>query len=428
MKVYLDTVGCRLNQSEIEKLASQFRAAGHLIVETAAEADLVVVNTCSVTSEAAADSRKKTRQAARVGEAQIILTGCWATLEPDEAAALPHVARVVPNSDKAMLAADWLHLPLADFDLEPLAREPLPGARMRTRAFIKVQDGCDNFCTFCITRLARGKGISRPMEEIRRDIQLALAGGVKEIVLTGVHLGSWGRDLEGRQTLRGLIETLLCESGLERLRLSSLEPWDIDEHFFDLWQEQRLCRHLHLPLQSGSAAVLKRMARKTTPELFAEIAAAARSAAPDMALTTDLIVGFPGETDAEFNEGLQFVREMQFSGGHVFSFSARPGTAAARFTYQVPPAVRKRRSAELRAVVAESSLAYHRHFTGQVVNVLWETADKLGADGWRLNGLTDNYMKVQALSLKPLWNEFSRVRLEHLKQDTFDGKILSDEA
>lgn len=427
MKVYFDTVGCRLNQSEIEKLASQFRAAGHLIVETPAEADLVVVNTCSVTSEAAADSRAKARQASRVGAAEIVLTGCWATLEPTEAAALPQVARVVPNSEKELLAANWLNLPPEAFDLEPLAREPLPGARMRTRAFIKAQDGCDNFCTFCITRLARGGSVSRSLEEIRKDVRFALAGGVKEIVLTGVNLGAWGQDMHPKRGLRQLIEAMLAETDLERLRLSSLEPWDIEPGFFDLWQEKRLCRHLHLPLQSGSASVLRKMARRTTPEAFAALVAGARAASPDIALTTDMIVGFPGETETEFLESLNFVREMKFAGGHVFSFSARPGTAAARYPHQVHSSVRKQRSAEMRAALAESSQAYHSRFAGQLTQVLWETSDQLGPASWRLNGLTDNYIKVTTISKIPLWNRISTVRLDQLNHDTFEATILSTE-
>ncbi len=249
MKVYLDTIGCRLNQSEIESMARQFRAAGHVIVASADEADLAVVNTCTVTSQAAADSRGTVRRIARAGVDEIIATGCWATLQPEKAAALPNVLRVVNNAQKEMLVPELLNLPAESFDLEPIAREPLPGLRQRTRAFIKVQDGCDNHCTFCITTVARGEGRSRPLADVIADVQSALDGGTKEIVLTGVHLGSWGQELESH--LRDLVKAILKHTDTPRLRLSSLEPWDLDADFFQLWEDERLCQHLHLATAIG---------------------------------------------------------------------------------------------------------------------------------------------------------------------------------
>ena len=218
MKIYLDTIGCRLNQSEIESMARQFRAAGHELVGSAASADLAVVNTCAVTTEAASDSRGKIRQIARAGVDEIVATGCWTTLQPKAAAGLPNVTRVVSNDRKDFLVAETLNLQPSTFDLEPLARQPLPGLRQRTRAFIKVQDGCDNHCTFCITTVARGAGRSRSTAEVILDVRSALEGGAKEIVLTGVHLGSWGQDF-GRH-LQNLVKSILCETDVPRLRLS----------------------------------------------------------------------------------------------------------------------------------------------------------------------------------------------------------------
>src|SRR5690242_18533683 len=207
MKIYLDTIGCRLNQSEIESMARGFRAAGHEIVTSAQMADLAVVNTCAVTNEAAVDSRGKIRQIGRAGVGEIIATGCWATLQPQQATALPNVRRVVTNDRKDRLVSEVLDLPQESFDLEPVAREPLPGLRRRTRAFIKVQDGCDNHCTFCVTTIARGEGRSRSVAEVILDIQSALKGGTKEIVLTGVHLGSWGYDFN--MHLKQLVKVIL---------------------------------------------------------------------------------------------------------------------------------------------------------------------------------------------------------------------------
>ncbi len=425
MRIYLDTLGCRLNQAEIERMARVFRAAGHEIVADPGQADVAVLNTCAVTQKAVADSRKRARQLARAGARALALTGCWVSLEPEAARALPHVQWVVTNLEKDHLPARVLDLDADALPLNDVPREPLPGLRLRTRAFIKVQDGCDNRCTFCVTTLARGPARSRPVEDVVEDVRAALRGGAQEIVLTGVHLGSWGRDLTPRQHLRDLVATLLRRLPIPRLRLSSLEPWDLDEAFFELWEDPRLARHLHLPLQSGSATVLRRMARKTTPEAFARLVEAARRAIPDVAITTDIIVGFPGETEAEFEESLAFVRAMGFAGGHVFTYSERPGTAAARMPHPVPHRVRKERNARMRAVLEESARAYRARFLGTVRAVLWERAIRLDSQGWRLQGLTDNYLRVEARAPRNLWNQLTPVRLEGLRDDgVFEGTIL----
>jgi threonylcarbamoyladenosine tRNA methylthiotransferase MtaB len=269
MKVFLDMVGCRLNQSEIERYARQFRLAGHSLTSDAELADLIVINTCTVTAAAASDSRQKIRRAARTGAKQIIVTGCFATLNPRETAELPRVSQVIGNLEKDDLVPMVLNIPASLFDRTSIQREPIPGTRLRTRAFIKVQDGCDNRCTYCITTLARGKGRSRPIIDILADIHSALDGGSQEIVLTGVHLGSWGYDFYQPSRLENLVRTILDDTDTPRLHLSSLEPWDISPNFFELWQNSRLCRHLHLPLQSGSGATLRRMGRKVTPGAFA---------------------------------------------------------------------------------------------------------------------------------------------------------------
>jgi threonylcarbamoyladenosine tRNA methylthiotransferase MtaB len=425
MKVYLDTVGCRLNQSEIETYARQFRAAGHSLVSNPAEADLTIVNTCTVTTAAAADSRKKLRGASQAGSKEVLATGCWATMEPQNAAALPEVGLVVPNNIKESLVSDFLKIPPEEFDLEPVQRQPIPGARLRTRAFIKVQDGCDNRCTFCITTLARGKGRSRAVTDIVADIQAAQLGDAQEVVLTGVHLGSWGKDIHPAKDVKTLVELVLRETDIPRLRLSSLEPWDLDENFFYLWSDSRLARHLHLPLQSGCNTTLRRMARNTTQEKFSGLVEAARAVIPGVAITTDIIVGFPGESQAEFDESLAFVKNMGFAGGHVFTYSARPETAADGMPDQVPHAVRKERNAQMRAIFKNTQLHYQKQFLGKHVSVLWESATALGPNGWTISGLTDNYLRVNAQAPRKLWNQITPVVLTDLTEKGLVGDITA---
>jgi len=423
MKIYLDTIGCRLNQAEIESMAGQFRVAGHEIVASPDLAELAVVNTCAVTNDAASVSRSKIRQIARAGVGEIVATGCWATLQPKEAAALPNVLQVIPNAQKDNLVAQTLDLPPATFDLEPILRQPLPGLHRRTRAFIKVQDGCDNRCTFCITTVARGAGRSRSIADVLLDIQAALQGGAKEIVLTGVHLGSWGYDLGSH--LKDLIKTILREAHTPRLRLSSLEPWDLDTDFFSLWEDSRLMPHLHLPLQSGCESTLRRMARKTTPDSFRELLSAARAVMPEVAITTDIIAGFPGETDEEFAESLAFVQEMNFAGGHIFTYSPRPGTGAAKMKGQVKPEIRKKRNHILREALDESEKSYHQKFIGRRLPVLWESTSEMGEWGWQMEGLTGNYLRVKAFAPSPRWNELDDVEIQQSEIDGLKGAILN---
>ena len=423
MKVFFDTVGCRLNQAEIEQMAAQFRAAGHTILENSENADLVVVNSCAVTAAAASDSRQKVRQAKKAGAHEIIYTGCLATLQPEDSLLIEGVSRVIPNQYKMTIPGIMLQ-GTELIDLEPLARKPLLGARKRTRAFIKAQDGCDNFCTFCITRIARGRSTSIPKHQIFHEVLAAQAGGTHEVVLTGVNLGSWGSDDGGGETITDLVKYLLDQSQIERLRFSSTEPWDLDDRFFELWQNPRMCRHLHLPLQSGSAAVLRRMARNTTPTKYHVLLKEAREAIPGLAVTTDIIVGFPGETDAEFQESLDFVKEMRFSGGHVFKYSAREGTAAAKFPSRVNGKVAADRSQKMRSVLAESAAQFESRFIDTNLVVLWETARKIGPQKWKLHGWSDNYLPVNAAADEDRSNRIDRVWIENAEPGTLNGKII----
>lgn len=424
MKVFFDTVGCRLNQAEIEKMAAEFRAAGHEVVVEAAQADLVVVNTCAVTAAAASDSRQKVRQAQKAGVENIVLTGCWATLSPAEAALLPGVKAVISNDEKDSLPEKVLGQSISVFELEPLQRSPLPGVHRRTRAFIKAQDGCNNHCTFCVTRLARGEARSVDKDKILEEVLTAEMGHAQEVVLTGVHLGSWGRDKGEHETVTDLVQTIFEKSQMKRLRLSSIEPWDLEDRFFELWQNERMCRHLHLPLQSGSTGTLKRMARNTTPMAYRELVRKIREYVPKMAITTDIIVGFAGETNEEFSESLAFVKEMEFAGGHVFRFSPRDGTAAARLPGRVNGRVAHERSEVMRAVLTASEQCYRKKFLGQAMTVLWESNSFLNAQGWQLHGLTDNYIPVTAVSKENRWNKTDQVKLLNLTVETIESEIL----
>lgn len=425
MKVFFDMIGCRLNQSEIEHLAIQFKAMGHEIVAGADEADLAIVNTCAVTVKAAADSRKKLRRAGRLGSPKVIATGCWATLYPEEALRLAGVTDVVSNTDKDTIPFLLFGDEAGKNSAADLVREPLPGDRARTRAFIKVQEGCDNHCTYCLTRLARGKSRSRAVKAIKQDIAAARAGGAKEIVLTGVQLGAWGRDLGNPKTLKDLISTLLACDEISRLRLSSIEPWDFDLEMLELWRDERMCRHLHIPLQSGSDRILKWMGRPITTSQYALLVARARERIPDVAITTDVIVGFPGETEEDFIETEQFACKMGFAGGHVFTYSPRPGTAAFNMKNRAPSKQARARNAALRKIFNESGRAFRDQFLNQQMAVLWESSERLENGTWRLSGLTDNYIRIYAEADEDLWNEISNVKMisQHGVRSALIGKL-----
>ena len=415
MNVFLTMLGCRLNQGEIDVMARQFAAQGHTIAEAPEKADVIVVNTCAVTAEAARSSRQTIYRAGRANpEAQIVVTGCYAHIAPDAIRTLPGVAHVIDNLAKESLASivtgQTLDTP-AGFDQEPIAREASPVAGARTRAFVKVQDGCDQHCTFCVTRLARGVGRSRPLAAIVDEVRALGAAGYREIVLTGVHLGSYGHDQGQADGLYHLLRAILDETDMPRVRLSSLEPWGIPAGFFRLWANPRLCRHLHLPLQSGCDATLRRMARRTSQAAFRAVVDEARAHIPDVALTTDVIVGFPGETDAEFAISRAFVELMDFAGMHVFRYSRRPGTAAARLPGQVDEAVKKSRAEALQAIARRGEAAFAARFAGTTRPVLWEGVAGTTGQGFVNHGYTDNYLRVRHVTSAVLTNQITATRL-----------------
>lgn len=419
MRIYFDLVGCRVNEAEIESMAAETLALQHDVVNNADAADWIVINTCTVTREAERDSRQKIRQAhAKNPAACITVTGCWATMEPDSAAALPGVTRVVSNAEKHRIIPGIL-----DADkTSPVDKSNASwNARRRTRAYIKAQDGCDNACSYCITRLARGPLHSRPADDIVEDILAAERSGAKEAVLTGVHLGAWGRDFDFEFGLDRLMEAVLARTAIPRVRLSSLEPWDLRPEFFRLWKDGRLCPHLHLPLQSGCAATLRRMKRNATPEDFSEIVEAARAAIPDLALTSDLMVGFPGESEMEFGKSIDFVQRMRFARLHVFRFSPRPGTDAARMPNAVPPDAIRHRAMWARLVGGRAAEFYASSFLGREMDVLWEADMRCGVR----RGLTGNFLRVRVQSETVAPNTFSRVKLLFIDRGEIVGELMN---
>ncbi len=400
MNIHLATLGCKLNESEIEAWARQLARAGHVLVNDVHAADVIVLNTCTITHVAARKTRQLARQFARVNpHARLVLTGCFATISPDEARALPNVALIVPNADK-----DRLPLQIADLGL-PIANEharqsAIENLKSRTRAFVKIQDGCNLACAYCIIPHARGAERSRPRDEIIAEVRAQVDAGYQEIILTGVQISAYV------PALRDLVAAILAETNVPRLRLTSIAPWDVDDALLDVWRDARLCRHVHLSLQSGCDATLRRMLRPYTAAQFARAIERVRAKIPDVGITTDVIVGFPGETDAEFEASLRFVEQMQFSRVHVFPYSRRAGTAAATFPNQIPDAVKQARARQMQAVADASQRAFAQRFVGRELMVLWESNDEGRTTVW--SGYSDNYIRVVTTSARDLHNRLTR--------------------
>ena len=421
MKVHLRMVGCRLNQSEIDAMARQFRSLGHHIVDSPAEADQVVINTCAVTNEATRTSRKLIRDFQRANPAsETTVTGCYAQIAPREISRLPGVRRIVDNAGKSGLVSQITGEQADLFDSEPHERDATLG---RTRAFVKVQDGCDNACTFCITTIARGAGASRPIEEVVREVNYLVLAGYQEAVLTGVHLGSYGYDLGDRRGLTHLVTALLNDTDMPRLRLSSLEPWDLAPEFFDLWENQRLCPHLHLPLQSGCDSTLRRMRRHTDQRQFRALVNSARAAIPSLRLTTDVIVGFPGETDDEFEQSERFIREMEFGGLHVFRYSSRPGTPASRMRDQISKRIKKARSTRLLSLSQQMEKRFAQAQCGRQSEVLWEQVSGATPEGYIVTGYTDNYLRARTIHPRDLTNIITTTQLGTYTEGAIHGTV-----
>lgn len=388
MKVHLASLGCKLNQSEMDALLAQLQWAGWE-PSPAHEADVIVLNTCAVTAEAARKSRQALRRLrAESPHAHLVATGCYAELWPREVERAARPDLVVGNRDKGRLAE--IVGERIGFRA-PERRESRAPAWPRTRAFVKVQDGCDNACAYCVVHIARGPSRSVPADIVVAEVRRAADAGRKEVVLTGVNIGAYGQDTAGPD-LGGLLRRILGETAMARVRLSSVEPWSFRPDWLELWTDARLCPHFHLPLQSGSDAVLRRMNRPYSAGEFVGLVGAIRRALPNAALTADIICGFPGETEEDHRATLALVESVGFARIHVFPFSPRPGTPAASMPDAVPREQALQRAAELRALGAKLAAAYAEQFVGRTVEVLWEQSPRQGL--W--TGLTANYLRVFA--------------------------------
>jgi threonylcarbamoyladenosine tRNA methylthiotransferase MtaB len=408
MRIFLSSLGCKLNQAEMEQLGRRFLAAGHQLVGSLGDADLHVLNSCSVTHVAARDSRKLARRGRRLNPGlRTVLTGCYVDSDPDAAQRLAGVDLVVPNRDKDRLLeriqevfGQELSVPGS---VGPVPVPYVPLEFGKARALVKVEDGCNMRCSFCIIPTTRGSQHSRPLPEILDEVRALAACGYREVVITGVQISSYRWQGQG---LFELTRTLLEQTEIPRLRLTSIAPWQFDLRLVERLSWRRLCRHIHLSLQSGCSETLRRMRRPYSADEFANLADHLRQRVASIAITTDVIVGFPGESETEFSESLEFSKEMGFARLHAFPYSARSGTEAADLPQQVPPGVKRERMQRMLAVAHESQRRFQRAHVRATAEVLWE-AQRNGA--WQ--GMTDNYLRVVLESEDDLAHRITTVRL-----------------
>ena len=418
------TLGCKLNIADSEAMARRLREAGWRVVDRPADAEAVIVNSCSVTHVADQKSRHLVRLARRVApKATVALTGCLLeTASPQTIDAL--------GADLAYRQPAQLALAERIIELRPAEVRPHPGplpegegaaprSALKTRAFIAAQQGCNDVCAFCIIPRTRGRERSKSVEAILAEARAREAEGAQEVVITGTQLGAYGRDRG--VALHDLMGALLAETAIPRIRMSSVQPQDMTDELIELWRDPRLCRHFHLALQSGSETVLRRMRRRYSAGQYRAAVDRLREAISDVAITTDVIVGFSGETEAELEESYAFCREMAFAGVHVFPYSQRQGTVAFKLPDQVPEPVKKERVHRLLALAGEMSAAYRRRFLGTMSPVLWE---KRREDG-RWEGLTDTYVRVRAAADADLTNRLTAARLTALDEDGLYAEVMA---
>ena len=423
--VCIETHGCKLNQADSALLARQFIEAGFRVASSDEPADVYVANTCTVTHVADRKARHALRAARRRNpRATIVATGCYAQRSPAELRELDGVDLVVGNSGKSSLVRqvmDWrgeAPVPCAVGTDEGVSTSGVA----RTRAMVKIQEGCDQVCSYCIVPRVRGRERSIAPNDILGEIHHYVAQGCREVVLTGTQLGSYGFDIPEMDLTR-LLELVLSETDVERLRVSSLQPQDISMEMLELWADPRLCPHFHLPLQSGSDTVLRRMRRRYTAGLYSEAVEMVRRTVPDVGITADVISGFPGETEEEFAETLALCERVGFADMHVFPYSVRPGTSAAYFEGRVDPDVKSRRARALLDLARRQAFDFREKFVGSVRPVLWQGSRETdGLMFW--SGLTDNYIRVVGRSRRRLANRVTPARLGRQEEDLVHAQVL----
>jgi len=420
-KVAIHTHGCKLNQADSQVLARQFQEAGFTVVRSATQADVVILNSCTVTANSDSKARQYLRRARRANpDALVVATGCYAQRAKDELSAMEEVSLVLDNRQKETLVstvAAKLNV-VADSSIQ---NAPVAAPVGRSRAMVKIQEGCDQVCAYCIVPKVRGRERSIPPEEIIAEINGRSENGCREAVLTGTQLGTYGFDLPGID-LRDLIRRVLAETSIDRLRVSSLQAQEITHELLELWEDPRLCPHFHIPLQSGSDTILRSMRRRYDTARFAETVELVRKKIPDAGITTDIIVGFPGEGAREFAESYSFAMSVGFSDMHVFPYSIRPGTSAAHLDGQVEVIKKRERTGEMLELAATAVREFRLGSLGQTRPVLWEPGKGRDAGGiW--SGLTDNYLRVKAQSDRDLGNVITDARLTGLDGDWVTGEV-----
>ena len=416
MQIHLKTLGCRLNEAEIESWAGKFQEKGHKLTADPESADLLVINTCAVTQEAVKKSRQIIRRMHRNNPtAKLVISGCYSTLDKKNINELPGIDLVIDNSEKEKL----VDISLRELNVETmpsLSTEPGETSlfkRGRNRAFIKIQDGCRHRCTFCIVTIARGEEHSRTINEIINEINKYHEQGIKEVILTGVHVGGYGSDINS--SLYQLIKIVLDKTTIPRIRLASVEPWDLHEKFFSLFNNKRLMPHIHLPLQSGCDSVLKRMGRRCKTKDFKSIVQKARDEISNFNITTDIIVGFPGETKDEWQESLKFINEVGFSHIHIFAYSKRQGTKASTLDNHIDNVTKKMRSKELHELTKLMRKKILNDEIGKEYFVLWESRD----DDSNWSGYTEHYLRVELKnSQENVENTISKIKVTSISTDS----------
>lgn len=425
------TLGCKVNQYETEAMIESFEKSGYEIVDYSEYADVYIINTCTVTNMGDRKSRQIIRKARdRNPEALVAVVGCYSQIAPGEVLEIPEVSLVVGTNERsrmvelvehAMRKKEKLNMVSDIMKVREFEDMPIKNYRNRTRAFLKIQEGCDQYCTYCIIPYARGHVRSRKPDSIMAEVKELAESGFREIVLTGIHVASYGKDL-GNTSLIDIIEKVHEIDGIQRIRMSSVEPNIITDGFIErLSRLPKICRHFHLSLQSGCDETLKRMNRKYTTGEYRSVVAKLREVFADVAITTDLIVGFPGETEEEFKRTVDFIEEIAFSSMHVFKYSQRSGTPAARYSNQIKPQVKDARSKVVTAIARKNEEKFKKAFIGRSKSVLYEHV--IDDEQLLFEGLTDNYIRVVSESQEDIKGKIIETILMELKEDYMLGRI-----